>query len=176
MFLLISSFLKANHYPNYFLFFISFDFYIFTVHLGFPRRLSGNESACRYRRCGRCEFDPWVGKILWNRKWQPTPIFLPGKFHGQRSLVGYSSWGSKELDMTEWLDTYIYVFLKAIVFHLFFFNWNIADLQCFAGFRYTAKWFSYTYMSLSVSLYRLLWDTESISLCYSVGLFCLPFI
>jgi len=35
-------------------------------------------------------FDPWIGKILRRRKWQPTPIFLPGKFHGQRNLVGYS--------------------------------------------------------------------------------------
>ena len=46
-------------------------------------------------------FDPWVGKIPWSRKWQPAPIFLAGKFHGQRSLVGYSPWGRKELDMTE---------------------------------------------------------------------------
>ena len=38
----------------------------------------------------RCRFDPWVKKISWRRKWKPTPIFLPGKFHGQRSLVGYS--------------------------------------------------------------------------------------
>ena len=41
----------------------------------------------------------------WRRKWQPTPVFLPGKFHGQRSLAGYSPWGCKELDMTEWLTT-----------------------------------------------------------------------
>ena len=40
--------------------------------------------------------------ISWRRKWQPTPISLPGKPHGQRSLVGYSPWGRKELDMTEW--------------------------------------------------------------------------
>ena len=46
-------------------------------------------------------FDPWVGKIPWRRKWQPTPVFSPGKFHGLRSLVGYSPWGHKELDMTE---------------------------------------------------------------------------
>ena len=46
-------------------------------------------------------FDPWVGKNPWRRKWQPTPIFLPGKFHGQRSLVGYSPWGPKESDWTE---------------------------------------------------------------------------
>ena len=45
----------------------------------------------------------WVGKIPWRRKWQPTPVFLPGKFHGWKSLVGYSPWGLKELDMPEWL-------------------------------------------------------------------------
>ena len=45
-------------------------------------------------------FHPWVGKIPWRRKWQPTPV-LPGKFHGLRSLVGYTPWGREELDMTE---------------------------------------------------------------------------
>ena len=44
---------------------------------------------------------PWFGKIFWWKKWQPTPVFLPGESHGQRSLVGCSSWGRKELDMTE---------------------------------------------------------------------------
>ena len=43
----------------------------------------------------RCWFNPWVGKIPWNRKWQLTPVFLPGKAHGQRSLAGYSPWGCK---------------------------------------------------------------------------------
>ena len=45
----------------------------------------------------------WVGKIPWRRKWQPTPVFLPGKSHGLWSLVGYCPWGRKESDMTEWL-------------------------------------------------------------------------
>ena len=45
-------------------------------------------------------FDPWVGKISWRRKWQPTP-FLPGKSHGQRSLASYSPWGRKESNRTE---------------------------------------------------------------------------
>ena len=45
-------------------------------------------------------FNPWVGKVLWRRKWQPTPVFLPEKFHGQRNLVGYSPWGHKESDTT----------------------------------------------------------------------------
>ena len=44
----------------------------------------------------RCWFDPWVGKIPWKRKWQPTPVFLPGKSHGQRSLVGWGVWDHKE--------------------------------------------------------------------------------
>ena len=41
-------------------------------------------------------FNPWVGKISWRRKWQPTPVFFPGEFHGQRSLAGYSPRGCKE--------------------------------------------------------------------------------
>ena len=49
----------------------------------------------------RCQFDPWVGKISWRREWLPTPVFLPGESHGQWGLVGYSLWGSKELDMIE---------------------------------------------------------------------------
>ena len=44
---------------------------------------------------------PWVRKIPWKNKWQPTSIFLPGKSYGQRSLVGYGPWGSKESDVTE---------------------------------------------------------------------------
>ena len=48
----------------------------------------------------------WVGKIPWRRKWQPTPVFLPGEPHGQRSLVGYSPWGHKESDTTEQLFTF----------------------------------------------------------------------
>jgi len=53
-------------------------------------------------------FNPWVGKIPWRRKWQSTPVLLPGKFHGLRSLVGYSPWGRKELDMTERLHSTLY--------------------------------------------------------------------
>ena len=65
-----------------------------------PRWLSGKESACPGRRCKRLGFDPWVRKIPWRRKWQPTVVFLLGKSHEQRSLVGYSSWDLKELDTT----------------------------------------------------------------------------
>ena len=59
-----------------------------------PRWLSGKESACQCKRHG---FSPWVWTISWNKKWQPTLVFLPGKSHGQRSLVGYSPWGRKRV-------------------------------------------------------------------------------
>ena len=52
-------------------------------------------------QCRRPGFDPWVGKIPWRRRWQPTPVLLPRKSHGQRNLVGYSPWGLKESDTTE---------------------------------------------------------------------------
>ena len=48
-------------------------------------------------------FNPWVGEIPWRREWQPTPVFLPGESHEQRSLAGCSPWGHKESDTTEWL-------------------------------------------------------------------------
>ena len=63
-----------------------------------PRWSSGKESACQ---CRKCRFDPWVRKIPCSRKWQPTPVFLPGKSHEQRSLMGNGLWGHTELDMTE---------------------------------------------------------------------------
>ena len=62
---------------------------------------SVKESACQSKKHKKCGFNPWVRKILWKRKWQSTPVFLPGKSHGQRNLVGYSPWGLKESDMTD---------------------------------------------------------------------------
>ena len=71
--------------------------------VGFPggsmvKNLPGN--------AGNARKDPWVRKIPWRRKWHPTPVFLPGKSHGQRSLVGYNPWVCKESDMTECLSTH----------------------------------------------------------------------
>ena len=68
---------------------------------GFPGGASGKEPACQSRRHRRCGINPWVGKIPWRRKWEPTPVFFPGESHGQRSLAGYSPWDHEELDMTE---------------------------------------------------------------------------
>ena len=69
--------------------------------LGLPRWCSGKKSTCQWRRCKRLRFDPWVRKIPWNSKWNRTPIFLPGKFHGQRSLVGSHPWDRKESNKIE---------------------------------------------------------------------------
>ena len=60
---------------------------------------SGKEPACQSRRLKRHGFDPWVTKITWRRAWQPTPAFLPGESHGQRSLAGYSPSCHTESDM-----------------------------------------------------------------------------
>ena len=69
---------------------------------GLPWWFSGKEPACQ---CQSRAFDPWVGKIPWKRKWQPSPVFLPGKSHGQRSLGGYRPRAAKELDVTERLNS-----------------------------------------------------------------------
>ena len=76
------------------------------LHL--PKKWHGLQHSLRWLKfwricpqCGRPRLDSWARKIPWRRKWQPTPVFLPGEFHGQRSLVGYSPWSCKELDMTE---------------------------------------------------------------------------
>ena len=63
---------------------------------------------------GDLGFDPWVGKILWRRKWQPTPVFLPGESPGWRSLVGYSPRGRKESDATERLHLHLHLLLKTM--------------------------------------------------------------
>ena len=65
----------------------------------------GKESACNAGNYRRRAFDSWVGKIPQKRKWQPTPVSLPEKSHGQRSLVSHSPWGWKESDTTEGLST-----------------------------------------------------------------------
>ena len=69
--------------------------------VGLPNGSSSKESTCQCRRFERCRFNFRVKKIPWRRKWQPTPVFLPGEFHGQRSLVGYSPRGCKGSDTTE---------------------------------------------------------------------------
>ena len=75
-------------------------FWLPTIGSRLPWCLSGKEPAGQCRRHKRHRFDPWVGKNLWRRKWQPTPLFLPEKSHGQRSLAGYGPRGHKTDDFT----------------------------------------------------------------------------
>ena len=74
--------------------------YMFSV-MWASRWHRGEAPTCQHRRCRRPGFDPSVWKIPWRRKWQPTPVFLPGKSHGQRNLAGYSPFGRKESGTTE---------------------------------------------------------------------------
>ena len=65
---------------------------ILRFHTWLPRWSTGEESTCQYRRCKRFRFDPWVGKIPWGREWQPTPVFLPEKFHRGHSGLQSMGW------------------------------------------------------------------------------------
>ena len=76
-----------------------------------PRWHSGKEPTCQSRRHKRRGFDPWVRKIPWRRTWQPTPVFLPGKFYGQRSLAAYSPGSRKELDTNEPWSAHTHIWL-----------------------------------------------------------------
>ena len=79
---------------------------------GFPGGSDGKESACNPG------FDPWVRKIHWRREWQSTPLFLPGKSHRQRSLMGYSPGGHKEVDTTEWLTLLLSVPIQLSTYNM----------------------------------------------------------
>ena len=88
---------QEEKHTEYHLFFIFKNYVIFyTSYIsGFPGEFSGQEPVCQCCRHKRSGFDPWVGMIPWRRAWQPTPVLLPGEFHGQRSPVGYSPWGRR---------------------------------------------------------------------------------
>ena len=84
-------------------------YFICTANKSFPGGSVVKESTCQCRRHRIHGFVPWVKKISWRRKWQPTPVFSPWKSHGQRRLAGYSPWGPKEWDKTEHTHTHIHV-------------------------------------------------------------------
>ena len=91
-------------------------FKIMTRIWDFP---GGSDGKASCFQCGRPGFHPWVRKILWRRKWQPAPVLLPGKAHGQRTVVGYSPWGHKQSDTTERLHSiylYMYVYIYTHTF------------------------------------------------------------
>ena len=78
----------------------------------------GSDGKAFCLQCGRPGFNPWVGKTSWRRKWQPTPVFLPGKSHGQSSLVGYSPWGRKQSDVIQQLNNNT-VMIRTLTLYLY---------------------------------------------------------
>ena len=66
-----------------------------------PQKEKGEGLSALKKFACNAEDNPWLWNIPWRRKWQPTQVLLPGKSHGWRSMVGYTSWGRKESDMTE---------------------------------------------------------------------------
>ena len=110
LFLTLSYIQKSTHYG---------------IFLGFPGGTSVKEPTCQCRRHKKLGFNPWVWKIPWKREWLPTPVFLPGGYHGQRSLMGYSPLGHKELDTTERLQTHIHNVFLFSVFHICHLIFNI---------------------------------------------------
>ena len=98
--------LRCNLLLLQFIYYIIYNWYVIYNYVtlynnkGFPGTSNGKSICLQCRRPG---FNPWVWKIPWRRNWQPTPVLLPRKSHGWRSLAGYSQWGHKESDTTEWL-------------------------------------------------------------------------
>ena len=107
-------------------------------------------SACNARRP---RFNPWVGKIHWRREWQPTPVFLPGKFHGQRSLVG--SMGSQRVRYDQVTDTFTW--------YAAFSNWLISLSHMHLSFLHVFPWLTSSFL-FSAGSYSLSVGT---AVCFS---------
>ena len=99
-----------------------------------PSWLSGKELTCQFRRC---KFDPWVRKVPWRRKWQPTPVFLPGKSHGQRSKrcnqatkQQQTSTDSSNITMqTQYLPHLTSHKAAFLIFHIYYIAWPLCPPQ-----------------------------------------------
>ena len=110
-------------------------------------------------RCKRHGFDPWVGKIPWRRKWQSTPVFLPGESRGWGSLMGYSHGVIKSWTWLKWLSTHIYInssfpicpfpfHPKQVCFLHLWFYFCFVNMFMYLFFRFTCKWYHMIFASL----------------------------
>ena len=112
------------------------------TYIGLPWWLSGKESTCQ---CGRWGFNPWVRKIPWRKKWQPTPLCLPEKSHGQRSLMVYNSWDCKRVrhDLETKQQQHIYIrynvhhFQSYDILLLVFLTYNSHSPKAIISYTYT---------------------------------------
>ena len=103
-----------------------------TFVLGFPGGASSKETTNQCRQHNRCMLDPWVRKIPWRRADNSLQCLLPGKFHGQRCLVGYSLWSGKKSDMSEHAHThtlYIYTYLYSHIYLKFYTKVYVCNLK-----------------------------------------------
>ena len=113
---------------------------------GFPRWCSGKESVCQGRRHRRCRLHPWErgGEIPWSRKWHPTPVYLPEKFHGQRSLVGYRLWSCKEPNVTEHTHTltHTHTHTRKMEVYLLSYNYSMVGrhIELLSGYANIFRW------------------------------------
>ena len=121
---------------------------------GFPGG-TWEESTCQYKRRKRLGFDPWIGRIPWTRKWPPTPVFLPGKFHGQRSLAGCSPWSHRvghDLAHAEYIQNkFIYCSTNNTLY-----LWRLLSYSLFS-----VSPGQHRYLKYNVVLYQLSGKTEN---------------
>ena len=125
----------------------------------------------------RCRFFPWVGNILWRKKWQPTPVLLPGKSHGRRSLEGYSPWGCRESEMTERLHFHLSAIITRFCLDVtssrFHFSKQYIGLFSFPGivscsyFHHYINYSKYFLISVSCKVWTLLENGDFALLTYN---------
>ena len=127
--------------------------------MGFSGGANGKESACQWRGCKTRRFDHWVGKTAWRRAWQPTPVFLPGESHGQRSLAGYSPGAAKSQIRLKGLDTHMACVLHmqstvcGLAFHLQLLPALTfkAENSCFSLTTYEMKIWTISFTKMAIS-------------------------
>ena len=155
---------------------------------GFPGGASGKEPACQCRRHKRCRFNPWARKIPWRRSWQPTPVLLPGRSHGQRSLEEYSPWGRKRVGQdwnalahvhkcqitTIWVRKFCIVIKNFLYLPLFHLKWNCIHFPMLQNIRELTffSWSHYVLGSSSVTIQSYLIPTTFSEVVKSLQPFC----
>ena len=129
--------------------------------MGFPGGASGKKSSCRSRRHKRCGFNPWVRKIPWRRKWQPTPVSMHGKSHGQRCLVGYCPWGCQESDTTEQAHvSFSFLCLKPLLSHTHHTLVSLASLYLLSKLEIFHCWIKFSEAPQITDFLLLLYFSE----------------
>ena len=113
-----------------------------TLLWGFPGRAVVKKPAATAGDTRENWFHPWVRTIPWRREWKPTPIFLPGKSHGQRNLMGCSPRSRKESDMKLSAHT-LCCTTEFFFFPFIFISWRLITLQYWSGFCHTMTWISH---------------------------------